>query len=579
MIADDLSRISMSAGLATTVSRAVDYARSQGHQDVLLEHMLMALCDDPDAALVLAASNIDVARLRADVADYLAGVERRVAPHGQTFDPVVSTDLLRILEAAAAAARGGKRREINGAIVLAAIIGDGKSPAAHFMRAQGLTFEGAIRALQTSRQTTAPAPATAGDILANARERVQARTRGPVYPAPQADAVPAPPSPPEPEPEPDLDEVYAEIGEPLEEVEEAQPAAFAPGAGGSEWNVSNEQHYQPDHEGLDEAQPAEEAGYEDEPPQMPASAPFPPPLPLPDAPDFSPAPALRDFDRKLAAPAFGPPSLPPVPSARQPSSVPWPDVMPELPGVGSSDTRRPRVEGIGAAADHRPTLAERARRFEQGGDRAPPQPSPPPPLGAGRTPSAPQGARPAGARVRAEVGQLVENIPRSMRVAVPVLVEARIARADVQNLSEGMRGGGVAQQHEIKITRVMSVSLRAPDGGFFIESASPETQFIDGTHSLSADDFASWRWHVTPREKGKKRLQLVISGRAVADGIIAETALPDQVISVRVRTNYGRSFARGFGWVVAAVAGGLIARFGEGAFDAGLQILSHFIHK
>ncbi|MGZ5915065.1 MAG: Clp protease N-terminal domain-containing protein [Hyphomicrobium sp.] len=574
MIADDLSRISMSAGLATTVSRAVDYARGQGHQDVLLEHMLMALCDDSDAALVLAASNIDVARLRADVADYLAGVERRVAPHGQTFDPVVSTDLLRILEAAAAAARGGKRREINGAIVLAAIIGDGKSPAAHFMRAQGLTFEGAIRALQTSRQ--APAPATAGDILANARERVQARTRGPVYPAPQAEAVPAPPSPPEPESEPDLDEVYAEIGEPIEEVEEAQPAAFAPGAGGSEWNVSNEQHYQPAYEEHDDAQSVEEAGYEDEPPQLPASAPFPPPLPVPGAPDLSPAPALRDFG-PLAAAAHSPPSLPPVPSARHPSSVPWPDVMPELPGVGSSDTRRPRVEGIGAAADHRPTLAERARRFEQGGDRAPSAPPPPPPLGASRTPSVPQGARPAGARVRAEVGQLVENIPRSMRVAVPVLVEARIARADVQNLSEGMRGA--AQQHEIKITRVMSVSLRAPDGGFFIESASPETQFIDGTHSLSADDFASWRWHVTPREKGKKRLQLVISGRAVADGIIAETALPDQVISVRVRTNYGRSFARGFGWVVAAVVGGLIARFGEGVFDAGLQTLSHFIHK
>ena len=182
--------------------------------------------------------------------------------------------------------------------------------------------------------------------------------------------------------------------------------------------------------------------------------------------------------------------------------------------------------------------------------------------------------------MRAEVGQLVENIPRSMRVAVPVLVEARIARADVQNLSEGsMRGGGAAQQHEIKITRVMSVSLRAPDGGFFIESASPETQFIDGTHSLSADDFASWRWHVTPREKGKKRLQLVISARTIADGVAAETALPDQVITVRVRTNYGKSFARGTGWIVAALIGGFVAKFGEGAFDAGWQIISGFIHK
>ena len=181
--------------------------------------------------------------------------------------------------------------------------------------------------------------------------------------------------------------------------------------------------------------------------------------------------------------------------------------------------------------------------------------------------------------MRAEVGQLVENIPRSMRVAVPVLVEVRISRSDVRNLAEGMQGGGDVQQHEVKITKVMSVSLRAPDGGFFIESASPETQFIDGTHSLSTDDFASWRWHVTPREKGRKRLQLVISARTIADGLVAETALPDQVITVRVRTNYGKSFARGAGWIVAAVAGGLIARFGEGAFDAGWQILSGFIHR
>ena len=62
MIADGLSRIAMSSGLATSLSRATDYARAQGHAEVTLEHMLLALCDDPDAALVLAASNVDVAR-------------------------------------------------------------------------------------------------------------------------------------------------------------------------------------------------------------------------------------------------------------------------------------------------------------------------------------------------------------------------------------------------------------------------------------------------------------------------------------------------------------------------------------
>ena len=86
----------------------------------------------------------------------------------------------RILEAAAAAARGGRRREINGAIVLAAIIGDGKSAAAQILSALGLTFEGAIRALQSKpapapEQRALPAP-DAEAFLAGARERVQSRT-------------------------------------------------------------------------------------------------------------------------------------------------------------------------------------------------------------------------------------------------------------------------------------------------------------------------------------------------------------------------------------------------------------------
>ena len=50
--------------------------------------------------------------------------------------------------------------------------------------------------------------------------------------------------------------------------------------------------------------------------------------------------------------------------------------------------------------------------------------------------------------------------------------------------------------------------------------------------------------------------------------LAAETALPDQVITVRVRTNYAKVAGRWVGWGVAAVVGGLLAKFGEGAFDA-----------
>lgn len=162
------------------------------------------------------------------------------------------------------------------------------------------------------------------------------------------------------------------------------------------------------------------------------------------------------------------------------------------------------------------------------------------------------------------IGQLVENIPRAMKVAIPSVVEVRIARADVKAVAESMQGGGAVHRHELVVTKAMSVKLRAPDGGFFIETSSPETQWIDRVHGLMSDDYASWRWTVTPKTRGRRRLQLVVSARTVGtDGLTAETQLPEQIIEVQVRTNYGAAMKRVAGWAVAAILGGALARFGE----------------
>ncbi|MFN3868217.1 MAG: Clp protease, partial [Hyphomicrobiaceae bacterium] len=152
-------------------------------------------------------------------------------------------------------------------------------------------------------------------------------------------------------------------------------------------------------------------------------------------------------------------------------------------------------------------------------------------------------------------------------------VEVRIARADVKVVADGMQGGGAPRRHEINVTKAMSVRLRAPEGGFIIEAASPETQWIDGVLGPMTDDYASWRWSVTPLERGHRRLQVVVAARTSSDGLAAETALPDQVIEVRVKTNYGRVFKRLGGWAVAAIAGGLLAHFGEGLPPAAMQLM------
>ena len=163
MIVDELGRIPMSPFLKVTLTRAAEYAAAQTHREVTLEHLLLSLAEDPEASVILKSSNVDISRLMSDVSGYLGRHEDRVDPESGPAASAISSELRKILEAAATAAQQSRRREINGAIVLAAIVGDGKSPAAHMLRAQGLTFEQAIQALQKVVSTPSGAAAASSD--------------------------------------------------------------------------------------------------------------------------------------------------------------------------------------------------------------------------------------------------------------------------------------------------------------------------------------------------------------------------------------------------------------------------------
>lgn len=509
MIVDDLGRIPMSPYLTATLTRAADYANAQAHREVTLEHLLLALAEDPEATIVLKSSSIDLPRLTAEVSEFLGRSEDRVDPaSGQTI--AISADLRRILEAAAAAARQGRRREINGAIVLAAIVGDGKSTAANLLRVQGLTFEEAIRALQ--RATSPPAQLSEPD---------------PPQPAPQ----PRPESDHEAEPEP---APPPNLGAP------PQPDLMRP-ATTEEILASARERLQTrkvdtDHGAESAAQAPSQlprANYPDlgAPPPRPAAPPAPAPYAFDDdipvtagqraQPPAGPTDGFSSFGAERPGapgepPAYAPPSPPGEASAR------W--------GAPPSQTR---------AAP--PPQSERRRAASSG------------PF--------------VGSWPLIETGQLVENIPRRMRVGVPMVAEARIARGDVKALAEGLQGSGAAFHHEVVVTKAMSVRLRAPDGGFSIENRSPETQWIENVLGMGADDFASWRWTVTPRTRGRRQLQLIVSARTMgADGMTAETALPDQIVDVKVSINYARTIGNWAGWTAAAVVGGLLAKFGESGF-------------
>ena len=166
-------------------------------------------------------------------------------------------------------------------------------------------------------------------------------------------------------------------------------------------------------------------------------------------------------------------------------------------------------------------------------------------------------------------GQLAEAIPRKMRAWVSERVEVRIARRSFDGLAVGIEGRGAPVRHDIVITSAMSVRLKAPDGGFAIDNLTLETQWIENRPGLiSSDDFASWRWTVRPMRSGRARLHMVVSARTAGpDGSTAETALPDQIIEIKVRTNFALAAKRWGGWAVEAVVGGALGKFGEGTLE------------
>ncbi|HHO53312.1 MAG TPA: hypothetical protein ENK18_21180, partial [Deltaproteobacteria bacterium] len=170
------------------------------------------------------------------------------------------------------------------------------------------------------------------------------------------------------------------------------------------------------------------------------------------------------------------------------------------------------------------------------------------------------------------VGTLAENVPRSMKVEVPVPVEIRLAVGSPEGITADMPGDGIPTQRSLSVTRAMSVRLVAPRGGFFIEPLSPETQWVDDPEQAG---IARWSWKITPKWSGNLPLSVVVSSRTVgAGGLSAESRLPDQTFEISVGANHGRRMRRAGLWVGTAVAGSVVGMWGQEAFSLLMQLLS-----
>ncbi len=157
-------------------------------------------------------------------------------------------------------------------------------------------------------------------------------------------------------------------------------------------------------------------------------------------------------------------------------------------------------------------------------------------------------------------GRLAENIPRRMRVGQPQRVQVRLGKDGTVDIRKGMRG--TVTTHAVVVTQAMSARLVAPDGGFVIELTSPETQWIDDPAGIRRTP-AEWSWTLTPTKPGKRLLQLVVGARTVHEGLVAEAALPLQIIEIEVGADHAKTAVQGAQWLAATVFGAVLGVFSE----------------
>jgi ATP-dependent Clp protease adapter protein ClpS len=128
-----------SKSLERSLHRALALANEGHHEYAALEHLLLALMDDdPDAAAVIRACNVDREKLRVNLVTYIESELEKFTTDGSK-DSKPTAGFQRAIQRAVIHVQSSGREEITGANVLVAILADGESQAAALMQEQGMT--------------------------------------------------------------------------------------------------------------------------------------------------------------------------------------------------------------------------------------------------------------------------------------------------------------------------------------------------------------------------------------------------------------------------------------------------------
>ncbi|KRA44187.1 ATP-dependent Clp protease ATP-binding subunit ClpA [Pseudoxanthomonas sp. Root630] len=127
-----------SKDLEQTIGQCYKRAREARHEFMTVEHLLLALLENPSAQAVLKATGADAGRLRADLEQAIeASVSRLAEDDGRDTQPTLGFQ--RVLQRAVYHVQSSGKKEVTGANVLVAIFGEKDSHAVYFLNQQDVT--------------------------------------------------------------------------------------------------------------------------------------------------------------------------------------------------------------------------------------------------------------------------------------------------------------------------------------------------------------------------------------------------------------------------------------------------------
>jgi ATP-dependent Clp protease ATP-binding subunit ClpA len=134
---------SFSRNLEQSLHRALAIANERHHEYATLEHLLLSLTDDGDAAAVLRACSVDLDLLKKNLRDYIEQELDNLVSEGRE-DAKPTAGFQRVIQRAVIHVQSSGREEVTGANVLVAIFAERESHAAYFLQEQDMTRYDAV---------------------------------------------------------------------------------------------------------------------------------------------------------------------------------------------------------------------------------------------------------------------------------------------------------------------------------------------------------------------------------------------------------------------------------------------------